>query len=85
MDPPLELNRNLTNWGLTYRMGDRVPRKGWAKNAFHSEQDVSSPIPPPSTNDSSTAETLQSPTASHLQNDLNTHSTALFSILFNCK
>uniref|UniRef100_A0A915CNR7 Prolactin receptor n=1 Tax=Ditylenchus dipsaci TaxID=166011 RepID=A0A915CNR7_9BILA len=35
LDPPLELNRNLTNWGLTY--GERTPRKTW----FKSEQNVS--------------------------------------------
>uniref|UniRef100_A0AC34GPL2 CKK domain-containing protein n=1 Tax=Panagrolaimus sp. ES5 TaxID=591445 RepID=A0AC34GPL2_9BILA len=31
LDPPLELNRNLTNWGLTYRAQTRTPRKTWAE------------------------------------------------------
>lgn len=38
LDPPLELNRNLTNWGLTYRNQTRTPRKTWAE--FKSEHDL---------------------------------------------
>lgn len=38
LDPPLELNRNLTNWGLTYRAQTRTPRKTWAE--FKSEHDL---------------------------------------------
>ncbi|KAH7700622.1 prion-like protein [Aphelenchoides avenae] len=42
LDPPLELNRNLTNWGLTYRVADRPQRKTWT-TVFKSETDVSGP------------------------------------------
>ncbi|KAI1716324.1 microtubule-binding calmodulin-regulated spectrin-associated domain-containing protein [Ditylenchus destructor] len=36
LDPPLEINRNLTNWGLTY--GERTPRKMW--DTYRSEQNI---------------------------------------------
>jgi hypothetical protein len=29
LDPALELNRNLTNWGLTYRISDKPQRRTW--------------------------------------------------------
>uniref|UniRef100_A0AC34PYP1 CKK domain-containing protein n=1 Tax=Panagrolaimus sp. JU765 TaxID=591449 RepID=A0AC34PYP1_9BILA len=38
LDPALELNRNLTNWGLTYRSTTKTPRKTWAD--FKSEHDL---------------------------------------------
>ncbi|KAF8380870.1 ptrn-1 [Pristionchus pacificus] len=40
LDPPLELNRNLTNWGLTYRQGQRA-RRTWENETFvKSEHDL---------------------------------------------
>ncbi|GMT33362.1 hypothetical protein PFISCL1PPCAC_24659 [Pristionchus fissidentatus] len=40
LDPPLELNRNLTNWGLTYRQGQRS-RRTWENETFvKSEHDL---------------------------------------------
>ncbi|KAI1724438.1 microtubule-binding calmodulin-regulated spectrin-associated domain-containing protein [Ditylenchus destructor] len=36
LDPPLEINRNLTNWGMTY--GERTPRKMW--DTYRSEQNI---------------------------------------------
>lgn len=37
LDPSLELNRNLTNWGMTYRAEDKPQRKTWA--TVDNEQD----------------------------------------------
>ncbi|VDN51643.1 unnamed protein product [Dracunculus medinensis] len=36
LDPPLELNRNLTNWGLTYKAGHalRPQRRTWENETF---------------------------------------------------
>ncbi|GMT03434.1 hypothetical protein PENTCL1PPCAC_25608 [Pristionchus entomophagus] len=40
LDPPLELNRNLTNWGLTFRQGQRA-RRTWENETFvKSEHDL---------------------------------------------
>lgn len=47
-------------------MGDRTPRKSWAKS--YNEQDTLSPILPLSNNDSGTAETLQSPIGTQQKN-----------------
>ncbi|CAD5233939.1 unnamed protein product [Bursaphelenchus xylophilus] len=54
LDPPLELNRNLTNWGMTYRE-ERTPRRQWAnvsqeeerKNENGNQGDNAESIPQP--------------------------------------
>ncbi|CAJ0928181.1 unnamed protein product, partial [Mesorhabditis belari] len=41
VDPQLELNRNLTNWGMTYKSTARPPRKTWENQTFiKREQDL---------------------------------------------
>lgn len=45
LDPALELNRNLTNWGLTYRAEERTPRKTWAN--VSQEQPREEPVETP--------------------------------------
>ncbi|CAJ0610232.1 unnamed protein product [Cylicocyclus nassatus] len=43
IDPPLEINRNLTNWGMTYQKGHtgRPQRRTWENQTFiKSEQDL---------------------------------------------
>ncbi|KAE9419362.1 hypothetical protein Angca_002417, partial [Angiostrongylus cantonensis] len=43
VDPPLEINRNLTNWGMTYQQGHtaRLQRRTWENQTFiKSQQDL---------------------------------------------
>uniref|UniRef100_A0A915Q4M2 CKK domain-containing protein n=1 Tax=Setaria digitata TaxID=48799 RepID=A0A915Q4M2_9BILA len=61
LDPSLEINRNLTNWGLTYKAGQvmRPQRRTWENRTFtKSEMDLSN------------QSEFMSGVSSHLQNQL---------------
>jgi hypothetical protein len=46
LDPQLELNKNLTNWGMgmTYRADDRPQRKTWVQKQAEQQQQMKQSI-----------------------------------------
>ncbi|KAI6191866.1 Patronin [Aphelenchoides bicaudatus] len=68
LDPSLELNRNLTNWGMTYRVEDRPQRKTWATVE---SSDASAGQTPTTTNQQSSAQTNGHAETGLSQNNVN--------------
>lgn len=43
LDPALELNKNLTNWGMTYTRDTKTPRRTWDNQTYGTNQKENEP------------------------------------------